>query len=152
MACETLTTSAKLTRYAAQLNAKDLQPRPKVVPRHIGDAAGHSVESITRGLRAANYKIVTVPLREYQSSGASVAARSAVRGLPIAVLAPLSGMLKDFFVCFSDHICKFPTHSLCRILSGASEALSYSLLGLRNSMRPDIRKEAEASLRGLNLE
>lgn len=100
LACETLTTSAKLTKYAAnQLNAKDLQPRPKVVPRHIGDAAGHSVESITRGLRAANYKIVTVPLREYQSSGASGAARSAVKGLPIAVLAPLSGMLKDSLVC-----------------------------------------------------
>jgi hypothetical protein len=126
LACETLTTSAKLTRYAAnQLNTKDLLPRPKTVPRHVGDAAGHSVESISRGLRQANYKIVTVPLREYQQSGASGAARSAVKGLPIAVLAPLSG---------------------------ASEALSYTLLGLRNSLRPELRKEAENSLRGLNFE
>ena len=92
LACETLTTTAKLTKYAAnQLSSKDLLPRPKSVPRHVGDAAGHSVESISRGLRAANYKIVTVPLREYQQSGASGAARSAVKGIPIAVLAPLSG-------------------------------------------------------------
>ncbi|KAL7512309.1 hypothetical protein ACHAXN_010012 [Cyclotella atomus] len=125
LACETLTTSAKLTRYAANQVSKDLLPRPKTVPRHVGDAAGHSVESISRGLRQANYKIITVPLREYQQSGASGAARSAVKGLPIAVLAPLSG---------------------------ASEALSYTLLGLRNSLRPDLRKEAENSLRGLNFE
>jgi autophagy-related protein 2 len=92
LACETLTTSAKLTRYAAnQLNTKDLLPRPKTVPRHVGDSVGHGYESINRGLREANYKIVTVPLREYQQSGASGAARSAVRGLPIALMAPLSG-------------------------------------------------------------
>lgn len=112
MACETLYASAKLTGTA---------------PRHIriGDAVGHSVESISRGFSVANYKIVTVPLREYQQSGASGAARSALKGLPIALLAPLSG---------------------------ASEALSYTLLGLRNSLRPDLRKEAEASLRGLRFE
>eukprot|EP00804_Cyclotella_cryptica_P025493 CCRYP_011996-RA/>CCRYP_011996-RA protein AED:0.00 eAED:0.00 QI:4715/1/1/1/1/1/2/198/503 len=134
VACEVLTTSAKITRYAAnQLNAKalpvasssPLPVRPKNVPRHVADAAGHGYKSISRGLREANYKIVTVPLREYQHSGASGAALSAVHGLPIAILAPLSG---------------------------ASEALSYTLLGLRNSLRPDLRKEDEASLRGLSFE
>ncbi|KAL7487047.1 hypothetical protein ACHAW6_012661 [Cyclotella cf. meneghiniana] len=134
VACEVLNTSAKMTRFAAnQLNTKALPSassgsmpaRPKTVPRHVADAAGHGYKSISRGLREANYKIVTVPLREYQQRGAGGAALSAVHGLPIAILAPLSG---------------------------ASEALSYTLLGLRNSLRPDLRKEDEASLRGLHFE
>ncbi|KAL7554315.1 hypothetical protein ACHAWF_017760 [Thalassiosira exigua] len=133
VALEALSTSAKLTRFAAnQLNSKalpsaghksSLPRRPRNVPRHAGDAAGHAYESVARGLREANYKIVTVPLREYQNSGAGGAARSALKGIPIGVIAPIAG---------------------------ASEALSYTLLGLRNQLRPDIRKEEEASLRGLN--
>ena len=100
LACETLTTTAKLTKYAAnQLSSKDLLPRPKSVPRSVGDSAEHSVKSISRGLQEANYKIVTVPLREYQQSGASGAARSAVKGLPIAVLAPLSGKMCYGYTC-----------------------------------------------------
>jgi len=132
VALEALSTSAKLTRFAAnQLNSKALSPaglksslprRPRNVPRHAGDAAGHAYESVARGLREANYKIVTVPLREYQQSGAGGAARSALKGIPIGVIAPIAG---------------------------ASEALSYTLLGLRNQLKPEIRKEEEASLRGL---
>lgn len=133
VALEALSTSAKLTRFAAnQLNSKvlpsagvkhSLPRRPRNAPRHAGDAAGHAVESLSMGLREANYKIVTMPLREYQNSGAGGAARSALKGIPIGVIAPIAG---------------------------ASEALSYTLLGLRNQRRPDIRKEEEASLRGLN--
>jgi len=128
---EALSTSAKITRFAAnQLNTKALPSgrkssllrRPRNVPRHAGDTAGHAYESVARGLREANYKIVTVPLREYQHNGAGGAARSALKGIPIGVIAPIAG---------------------------ASEALSYTLLGLRNQLRPDIRKEEEASLRGL---
>ncbi|KAL9179875.1 hypothetical protein ACHAXT_007845 [Thalassiosira profunda] len=129
VALEALTTSAKLTRYAARkalpsTSLKSSLPRrPRSVPRHAGDAAGHAYESVASGLREANYKIVTVPLREYQNTGAGGAARSALRGIPIGIIAPLAG---------------------------ASEALSYTLLGLRNQLMPDIRKEEEASLRGLN--
>jgi len=127
-----LRTSAKITQFAAsQLNSNlpyvgetssCPRPRPPNVPKHAGDAAGYACESIVRGLREANYKIVTIPCREYHYKGAGGAARSAVRGIPVAVLAPLSG---------------------------ASEALSYTLIGLRNQLRPDLRKEEEASLRGL---
>ncbi|KAL7539277.1 hypothetical protein ACHAXR_010928, partial [Thalassiosira sp. AJA248-18] len=119
VALEALSTSAKLTRFAAnQLpSAGALPRRPRSVPRHAGDAAGHAYESVARGLREANYKIVTVPLREYQQKGAGGAARSALKGIPIGIIAPIAG---------------------------ASEALSYTLLGLRNQLRPDIRKEEEA--------
>ncbi len=46
-----------------------------------------------------------------------------VKGIPVAVRAPLSG---------------------------ASEALSYTLLGVRNQLRPDMMKEEKANLRGLS--
>ena len=123
---EALSTSAKLTKFAAKaIPSKvkgSLPRRPKTVPRHAGDSMSHAYESVTSGLREANYKIVTIPLKEYQRSGASGAATAAVKGIPIGIIAPLAG---------------------------ASEALSYTLLGLRNSLQPDVRREEEASLRGL---
>jgi hypothetical protein len=139
---EALSTSAKLTRFAAnQLNrqavsvpsqgSKDSSSsssmvppcRPRHIPRNALDTTSHAYDSIAHGLSTANYKIVTVPLREYQIHGAAGAARSALRGIPVGVLCPIAG---------------------------ASEALSYTLLGLRNQLRPDIWKEEEASLRGLD--
>jgi autophagy-related protein 2 len=148
---EALSTSAKLTRFAAnQLNrqavgattsssgticsskslpsssSSSLLPprRPRHIPRNALDTTSHAYESIAHGLSTANYKIVTVPLREYQIHGATGAARSALRGIPVGVLCPIAG---------------------------ASEALSYTLLGLRNQLRPDIwKEEEEASLRGFN--
>jgi len=123
---EALSTSAKLTKFAAKaIPSKvkgSLPRRPKSVPRHAGDSMSHAYESMTSGLREANYKIVTIPLKEYQRSGASGAATAAVKGIPIGIIAPLAG---------------------------ASEALSYTLLGLRNQLQPDVRREEEASLRGL---
>ena len=107
---EALSTSAKLTKFAAKaIPSKvkgSLPRRPKTVPRHAGDSMSHAYESMTSGLREANYKIVTIPLKEYQRNGASGAATAAVKGIPIGIIAPLAG---------------------------ASEALSYTLLGLRNS-------------------
>jgi autophagy-related protein 2 len=80
------------------------------------------LESIARGLETANYKIVIVPYREYRKSGTSGAVRSVMRGIPVAIAAPVGA---------------------------ATEALSYTLLGVRNQVRPDIRKEEEANERGL---
>jgi autophagy-related protein 2 len=96
--------------------------RPMTIPRGVLDTAPHAVESVARGLQTANYKIVIVPYREYQRSGAKNAAKSVLKGIPVAIAAPASG---------------------------AAEALSFALLGVRNQVRPDIRKEEEASLRGL---
>lgn len=147
---EALSTSAKLTRFAAnQLNrqtvsgtspgingsssstssssSSSLHPprRPRHIPRSALDTTSHAYESIVHGLSTANYKIITVPLREYQIHGATGAARSALRGIPVGVLCPIAG---------------------------ASEAISYTLLGLRNQLRPDIWKEEEANLRGLDFD
>lgn len=97
--------------------------RPDAVPKTLLDTAPHAWDSLSRGIQEANYKIVIVPYREYHRSGAYGAAYSVVKGIPVAIGAPTSG---------------------------AAEALSYALLGARNQIRPDIRKEDEATLRGLN--
>jgi len=139
VANETLTTSSRLAAFIAGEMAKassspslpsssssantSLPSRPLGAPRHVGDAAGHALESLARGLQTANYKILIVPYREYRRSGTRGAVKSIVRGIPIAIAAPVGG---------------------------ASEALSYTLLGARNQFRPDIRKEEEVTQRGLH--
>jgi autophagy-related protein 2 len=144
VAYEALNTSAKVTRYAANRlsgvsrggKASDytsasgesrimvsLPSRPDEVPSSFVDVSGHAFDSLTAGLREANYKIVYIPYKEYRQKGASGAAKSVVKGIPVAVRAPLSG---------------------------ASEALSYTLLGVRNQLRPDMMKEEKANLRGLS--
>ena len=144
VAYEALNTSAKVTRYAANRlsgvsrggKASDyssasgeshimvsLPSRPDEVPSSFVDVSGHAFDSLTAGLREANYKIVYIPYKEYRRKGASGAAKSVVKGIPVAVRAPLSG---------------------------ASEALSYTLLGVRNQLRPDMMKEEKANLRGLS--
>jgi autophagy-related protein 2 len=128
VAYETLNASAKLTNLAAKKlvmsrsASSGLPPRPHGMPRGLVDTAGHALESIAKGVEEANYKVVIIPYREFQSKGAGSAAKSVMKGLPVAILAPVGG---------------------------ASEALSYTLLGARNLVRPDIRKEEEASQRGL---
>lgn len=136
VAHETLTTSSRLTEYIAgemskatasslapSISQSSLPSRPLGTPRRVGDTAGHALESLARGVQTANYKVIIVPYREYRRSGYKGAAKSIVKGIPIAVAAPVSGV---------------------------SEALSYTLLGARNQIRPDIRKEEEASQRGLH--
>jgi Autophagy-related protein C terminal domain len=127
LAFETLNTTAKLTNFAAQqLNktlASSLPSRPQDTPRGVGETATYAMESLARGLDHANYKIVVVPYKEFQDKGAASAAKSIVRGIPVAILAPLAGV---------------------------NEAMSYTLLGARNTLRPNIRKEEESSQRGLH--
>ena len=124
VAVEAISTSAKLTRFAANqltnnaIATSPLPSRPRNVPRNAGDTATHAYKSLVKGLREANHNICVVPYREYQQSGASGAARGAMRGIPLGVIAPIAG---------------------------ASEALSYTLLGIRNQLRPDKRKEEENS-------
>ena len=124
VAVEAISTSAKLTRFAANqltnkaLATSPLPSRPRNVPRNAGDTFSHASKSLVRGLREANHNICVIPYREYQQSGASGAARGAMRGIPLGVVAPIAG---------------------------ASEALSYTLLGIRNQLRPDKRKEEENS-------
>ncbi len=130
---QALTTSSRLTEYAANKMsavvggryhnsaANALPARPTAAPKGIRDVTGHAMESLARGLHAANYKVVIVPYREYNRNGAAGAATSVLRGIPVMVVAPMTG---------------------------ATEALSYTLLGARNALRPDIRREEEASRTG----
>ena len=117
-----------LTELAPRTNGSSLPPvsilpsRPEKAPHNIGDTVEHAYESVSKGLRAANYTIVVVPKREYQKNGTTGAVKSVIKAIPVAILAPLSG---------------------------ATEAVSYSLLGIRNQLRPDLRKEEEESRRGI---
>jgi autophagy-related protein 2 len=138
LAYEFLTMSSRAAEYIAGnvsrasaahhegISGGELLPaRPFAIPRTVIDTTPHAVESLSRGFQAANYKIVIVPYREYHRTGATGAVRSVIKGIPVAIAAPASG---------------------------AAEALSFALLGARNQIRPDIRKEEEASMRGLHME
>jgi autophagy-related protein 2 len=129
---EALTISSGIAEFIANQtsgsrnSARHVLPsRPLQAPRDITETAQHALESITRGFQEANYKIVIIPYREYERHGTNGALRSALKGIPVALAAPTSGF---------------------------SEALSFALLGVRNHLRPDIRKEEEASQRGLRLD
>jgi len=125
---EALSVSAKLTGFAANTlscanlshqqsnNQISLPRRPDEIPRNVGDTSGHALKCFSSALKAANAKIFIIPYREYQRSGPSGAAKSVIKGLPVAVAAPLSG---------------------------ASEALSFALQGVKHQLRPDLRNEEE---------
>lgn len=125
---ETFTLTSRIADFFAgnmsRVSSHNRAIRPYETPKGMLDATPHAVESISRGLQAANYKIVIIPYREYRRHGARGAVTSVLKGIPVAVAAPASG---------------------------AAEALSFALLGARNQLRPDIRKEEEASYRGLLL-
>lgn len=131
---EALTISSGVTEFMASQVATAtggsgsraiLPSRPEGTPRGVTDTATHALESITRGIQEANYKVVIIPYREYQRKGTTGAIKSVLKGIPVAIAAPASG---------------------------AAEALSFALLGARNQLRPDIRKEEEVNLRGLRLD
>jgi len=121
LAYETLSVGAKLTGFAAKRLGKQ-KPHDSLIslPRSMDEVSDHVIESLTRGLKEANTKMIIIPYREYQQSGTRGAVKSVVRGLPVAVCAPLSG---------------------------AAEAVSYGLYGVRNQLRPNLREEEEVSKR-----
>jgi autophagy-related protein 2 len=130
---EALTTTSRLAHFVAGVTeasatgtgSSGLLSRPLATPRTILDTTPHMIESLSRGLQIANYKVVIIPYREYQRSGTRGAVKSVLKGIPVAIAAPASG---------------------------AVEALSFALLGARNQIHPDIRREEEASQRGLHFE
>jgi hypothetical protein len=130
---EALTTTSRLAHFVAGVTeasatgagSSGLLSRPLNTPRNILDTTPHMIESLSRGLQIANYRVVIIPYREYHRSGSRGAVVSVLKGIPVAIAAPASG---------------------------AVEALSFALLGARNQIRPDIRREEEASQRGLHFE
>jgi autophagy-related protein 2 len=131
VAFQALTTTSDLTKYAADRMAdilggggpnsasNPLPSRPVATPKGISDIRRHACESLARGLQVANYKVVVVPYREFSRNGFTGGISSVIKGIPILLIAPLTG---------------------------ATEAASYTLLGARNALRPEIRKEEEASM------
>uniref|UniRef100_A0A8H7Y1H7 Autophagy-related protein 2 n=1 Tax=Psilocybe cubensis TaxID=181762 RepID=A0A8H7Y1H7_PSICU len=74
-------------------------------------------KSLQRNLSSAAQTILAVPMEVYERSGNEGPVRSVVRAVPIAVLKPMIG---------------------------ASEAVSKTLLGLHNTLDPNVRHENEA--------
>jgi len=121
VALEALNTTSKISKHVARaLDTPNHLPTRPGIPRNIREASSHSYDSFSRGVQLATHTIVAVPCREYKANGATGAVRGVVRAIPVAVMAPLSG---------------------------ATEALSYTLLGARNQMRPDLYKEEEVMQR-----
>jgi len=126
---EALNVGARLTGFAAKklkrkkkTNVVDqMTSMPQVVlPRTLTDASDRAIETLARGFKEANAKIVIMPYREFQRTGTKGAMKSVVRGIPVAVCAPLSG---------------------------AAEALSNGFYGVSNQLRPDLYDERVAAKR-----
>ncbi|KAF8654120.1 hypothetical protein AX16_003652 [Volvariella volvacea WC 439] len=86
-------------------------------PTDIKEGVQHAYKSLRKNLNSAAQTILAVPMEVYERSGSEGAIRSVIRAVPIAVLKPMIG---------------------------ASEAVSKTLLGLHNSLDPNLRHDNEA--------
>ena len=117
----TCTSTPSSTTYSSStFTRRGTSQATSSIPRNLGDVSDRAIESLSRGLKEANAKIIIIPYREYQKSGTKGAMKQVVKGIPVAVCAPLSG---------------------------AVEAISHGLYGASNSLRPDLFEEREASKR-----
>ncbi len=114
------TTSVSSTSLSSRRTSASSRSKSTTLPRNMGDVSDRAIESLSRGLKEANAKIIIMPYREYQKTGTKGAMKTVVKGIPVAVCAPLSG---------------------------AVEALSHGLYGASNQLRPDLFEEREASKR-----
>ncbi|KAF5315958.1 hypothetical protein D9611_004756 [Ephemerocybe angulata] len=86
-------------------------------PADIREGVQSAYKSLHRNLSSAAQTILAVPMEVYERSGNEGPVRSVIRAVPIAVLKPMIG---------------------------ATEAVSKTLLGLHNTLDPDVRHENEA--------
>ncbi|KAH9063334.1 hypothetical protein EDB87DRAFT_1603168 [Lactarius vividus] len=86
-------------------------------PVNIRDGIESAYTSMRRNLSSAAQTILAVPMEVFERSGSEGPVRAVIRAVPIAVLRPMIG---------------------------ASEAVSKTLLGLHNTMDPEIRHENAA--------
>ncbi len=94
--------------------------KPLGPPAGLRAGLGQAGHALVRGVGIAAHAIIAVPVGDFQRDGTKAGLRSAVRAVPVALLAPVIG---------------------------ATEAVSYTLLGLRNSMDPNRRHDDEAKYR-----
>ncbi|KAF9464765.1 hypothetical protein BDZ94DRAFT_466688 [Collybia nuda] len=86
-------------------------------PADIKEGMQSAYKSLQRNFNSAAQTILAVPMEVYERSGNEGPVRSVIRAVPIAVLRPMIG---------------------------ASEAVSQTLLGLHNTLDPNIRQDNEA--------
>ena len=91
-----------------------VQPDPQ--PKGMREGLEHAYDSLSRGLGTAAHTIIAIPIQEMERSGPRGSMRAVIRALPIAVVKPVVGV---------------------------SEALSITLLGVRNKLDPVSRREEE---------
>lgn len=85
-------------------------------PRGLREGLERAYGAMARELGVAAETIIAVPVRQYEQLGPSGLITSVVRALPIAVLRPVAGL---------------------------AEGLSYTILGLRNSLDPETQQDEE---------
>jgi len=86
-------------------------------PTDLREGVQSAYKSLQRNLSSAAQTILAVPMEVYERAGNEGPIRSVIRAVPIAVLKPMIG---------------------------ASEAVSKTLLGLHNTLDPNVRHENEA--------
>lgn len=96
---------------------EDLISRYAAQPSGVAEGVQSAYRSLRKGVHSAAQTILAVPMEVYERSGNEGAIRAVVRAVPIAVLKPMIG---------------------------ATEAVSKTLLGLHNTLDPDVRHENEA--------
>ncbi|KAF4615034.1 hypothetical protein D9613_003111 [Agrocybe pediades] len=86
-------------------------------PADLREGVQSAYKSLQRNLSSAAQTILAVPMEVYERSGNEGPVRSVIRAVPIAVLKPMIG---------------------------ASEAVSKTLLGLHNTLDPNVRHDNDA--------
>ncbi|KAJ7063368.1 hypothetical protein C8F01DRAFT_1209678 [Mycena amicta] len=86
-------------------------------PADLKEGVQSAYKSLQRNLHSAAQTILAVPMEVYERSGNEGPVRSVIRAVPIAVLKPMIGV---------------------------SEAVSKTMLGLHNTLDPNVRHENEA--------
>jgi len=97
-------------------DSADLISKYAEQPLDVKEGVQSAYRSLQRNLNLAAQTILAVPMEVYERSGNEGPVRAVIRAVPIAVLKPMIG---------------------------ASEAISKTLLGLQNTMDPNIRHENE---------
>ncbi|KIJ16946.1 hypothetical protein PAXINDRAFT_162541 [Paxillus involutus ATCC 200175] len=95
----------------------DLISRYAAQPSGVTEGVQSAYRSLQKNMHSAAQTILAVPMEVYERSGDEGAVRAVVRAVPIAVLKPMIG---------------------------ASEAIGKTLMGLHNTLDPNIRHENEA--------
>ncbi|KAI0256805.1 hypothetical protein BJV78DRAFT_309729 [Lactifluus subvellereus] len=111
------TTDTVVHGWALNEESTDPISRYAEQPVDIREGIQSAYTSIRRNLSSAAQTILAVPMEVFERSGSEGPVRAVIRAVPIAVLRPMIG---------------------------ASEAVSKTLLGLHNTMDPEIRHENAA--------